>query len=486
MPASLPKTIPNFFGGGIQGRSSYVTSQERLNCYIDYHTSEIFKDRDKALAIYGFPGETLFTAFGGSFPVRGLYSLGNSLYAVIGGTFYQINNAGQVTQIGTLQTTLGKVAMQDNGNGNQLVLADGQAGYVWNTSTLTFSTISDINFPNTTLTLTFQDTYIIAVGPTPNTFALSAPGNALSWTPVLQGVAESGSGILKSVKSVNSNLMIMGDKYTEWWQDTGALNFPFQRIPGAASNWGIAAINSFQLFDNTAVYLARTPEGAVTVARVNGLVLEPISTPELDYLLNIYPTVADATSFTFRYGGHSFYQLNFPSAVPSASWVYDAKTHLWSSAQSGVVPARSNRELSATLINTTYVTDNALGNIYKLDSANYSENGATYIRELISRHVFVDDRTVVFNRLQIDMETGVGINLGQGSAPQLITSISKDGGHTWLPEIWIPLGALGVFKQRALLQRLGRGRDWTFKLRLSDPCAFIIVDATANVSVGLQ
>jgi len=479
--ADTLKSIPNFLGGGILGRSAYVTAQERLNCYIDMHREQENSDRDRPMAIYGTPGETLFTSFG-QFPCRGIYGLGNLLYVVNQGTLFSVNNAGTQTALGTLQTMNGRVFMQDNGLGNQLSIYDGKAGYIWNTNTLTFSTIVDGNFPNGTTTGAFQDTFMIAVNPTGQTFTLSQPGAAQTWTPVLAGVAESAAGQLLRVMSVNSQLVLLGTKYTEWWQDTGALNFPYQRIPGAASNWGLAAANSPQLFMDSLAYLARTPEGAVTVVWMNGFLLQQISTPELDWVINNYAITADATGVAYKFGGHSFYQLNFPSA--GQSWLYDGHTKKWSKVQSGVQPGRQNMDMVTNIFNQIMVADASVGNVYQLDANNFTENGGTIIREIVSRHVFDDFKQVQIDVLQIDMDTGIGLNMGQGSTPTLIVSISKDGGNNWQPEIWVPLGAIGVFTQRAILRRLGRGRDWTFKLRLSDPCKWAVTGSFAEIRVN--
>lgn len=481
--AAIPKTIPNFFGGGIAGRSSYLSAQERLNCYAEYKKDGTKRDRDERLAIFNTPGYKLFTSFG-SFANRGIYALGNLLYVVNRGTLYSVNAAGTQTALGSLNTISGRVALQDNGLGNQLVIADGTNGYIWNTQTTTFSTIVDANFPNGTNQLAFQDTYILATGPTPQTFALSQPGAAQTWSPALQGVAESGSGSLLTVKSVNSLIVLLGTNFVEFWQDTGALNFPYQRIPGAATNWGLAAVNTATLVNNSLSFLAVTPEGQVSAVQVNGFLLESFSTEELEAVWNSYAVTSDATAFGYRYGGHSFFQINFPTQ--NVSWLYDYQSKQWSNVQSGVTPARQNSDMAVSWQKKVYVADSTNGNVYQMDSNTFTENGNTIIRELISRHIFSDDRMITIDRLQIDMDTGIGLTSGQGSAPSLMVYISKDGGNTWGPQITVPLGAIGNFQTRAVLQRLGRGRDWTFKLRMSDPCKWAITNATAGIRVHMQ
>jgi hypothetical protein len=57
---------------------------------------------------------------------------------------------------------------------------------------------------------------------------------------------------------------------------------------------------------------------------------------------------------------------------------------------------------------------------------------------------------------------------------------SKDGGHTWSEEIWRDIGAMGQFKCRSLFLRLGRGRDWVFRLRVTDPVKTVFIGAWAE------
>ena len=45
----------------------------------------------------------------------------------------------------------------------------------------------------------------------------------------------------------------------------------------------------------------------------------PISIPDLDYLINNYSTVEDAQAFSYKIGGHSMYEITFPTA--GETWI---------------------------------------------------------------------------------------------------------------------------------------------------------------------
>lgn len=87
-------------------------------------------------------------------------------------------------------------------------------------------------------------------------------------------------------------------------------------------------------------------------------------------------------------------------------------------------------------------------------------------------------------RLQIDLETGVGLVDGQGEDPQIMLRWSDDGGHTWSNEHWRSAGRLGQYRRRAVWWQLGRSRDRIYEMVVSDPVAWHIVDAYLDVTPG--
>ena len=98
--------------------------------------------------------------------------------------------------------------------------------------------------------------------------------------------------------------------------------------------------------------------------------------------------------------------------------------------------------------------------------------------ELTTRHVF-DENYVTIARLIVDMETGVGLTpddngTNAGSNPQVMLKVSKDGGRTYAIERWASLGRIGQYLARVLFNRIGRGKDFVFKVRISDPVKRVV------------
>lgn len=451
------------FGIGQYGKSLNVTAQERLNCYIEVQPGD---DRSK-VAIYGTPGLTLFTSFGDT-PIRGEYPRGDFVYVVHRGTFYEINNAGVKTARGTIGTTSGRVYMADNGT--QLMLTDGVLGYIYNFNTLVFVQITDVDFPGAA-TVTWQDSYFIVNQPNSQRFYISAINDGLTWDALDFASAESNPDNIVAVASDNSNLYLFGAVSTEFWTNTGAADFPFARISGGATEWGCAAVNSIVKYDNSLAFLAKNRMGQVIVARMNGYLPQRISTPELEYIINNYSTVADATSFAYMLGGHPMLQISFPTG--GESWLYDGLSQCWSKLQSNGL-TRHRAEIGCNYINKILVTDYANGNMYRLDQLAFTDNGDPIAMELISRHIAQEDIRITIDSIQLDMETGIGLAVGQGANPQIMMSVSKDGGHTFGTEQWVTIGAIGNYKTRAIWRRQGQARDWTFKFRITDPIKRVI------------
>jgi hypothetical protein len=87
--------------------------------------------------------------------------------------------------------------------------------------------------------------------------------------------------------------------------------------------------------------------------------------------------------------------------------------------------------------------------------------------------------------LQLDCETGVGINLGQGDNPQAMLRWSDDGGHTWSNEHWSDMGRIGQYGRRVFWRRLGmtmKLRDRVYEVSGTDPVKIVIVGAELLLS----
>lgn len=455
----------SIFGLGIQSKSSNVTSQKRINLYLEIDAAG---DKTNVVA-YGTPGLTLFTDLGAS-PARCAHAVGDYFYTVNGDTLWRVDNAGVAVNKGTLLTSSGRVGVANNGS--QIMFVDGPNGYIYTISTGVFGRISDPDFPGADHVV-FNDGYFVFNNPNTGQFFITKSYDGLSIDALDYATAESSPDKLVRVLASHGELIMMGESTTEVWANRGGTDFPYIRNSGASMEWGLAARWSVAEFDNTLIWLARNPMGEVQVVRLNGYSPQRVSTFDIETIINGYNGLADATGFSYLLNGHPFYQLNFTSA--KASWLYDGASNCWSELKSGT--GRHRAEMVAHYLDRSFVCDYASGSIYKLDPDNYTDNGAAIVSELVTKHVFADLERYTISELVVDMEAGVGLTTGQGSDPQMMLQISKDGGHTWGAERWVSMGKIGEYTRRAKWNRLGQARNWTFRIRVSDPVKRVITGA---------
>jgi hypothetical protein len=450
------------FGAGLQAKSVNVSNQQRINFYADVQPVE---DKTR-IVFYGTAGLTLFCALGAS-PVRGMIQVGSLLYVVVRGTLYEINNAGTATSRGTIASTTGRVDMSYNGT--QILIVDGTQGHTYTLASTTLAAIADSDFPDDATTCTWQDGYSIVESG--SDFYISTLDDATGWTSTDLASAEANPDDITRVYAAFGQLVLFGPATIEFWANTGAADFPYSRVGGAVIETGLAAKWSVADVDGGVMFLGKNKQGGAQVYMMRGYQIQQVSTPDLEVIFGGYTTTSDATATSYRYAGHSFYQINFPTA--EKTWLFDATSGLWSELRYGT-DERHRVEIASNFLTRVVVSDYENGNLYELDPEVYSDNGADMISTLVSRHLSDRDYKTI-NELWLDMETGVGLSTGQGSDPQLMLRISKDGGHSWGNIIYVPIGAIGAYKARACVRRLGRSRDWVFEASISDPVKRVIM-----------
>jgi hypothetical protein len=109
-----------------------------------------------------------------------------------------------------------------------------------------------------------------------------------------------------------------------------------------------------------------------------------------------------------------------------------------------------------------YASDYGAGKLYLVDKTVYTDNGAAIGFEVDTRHFFKDYDRVTVDELSMDLETGVGLAVGQGVDPQVMVQVSRDGGRTFGAEIWHSLGAVGRIHDAHRARRCGTARDFVF------------------------
>jgi hypothetical protein len=104
---------------------------------------------------------------------------------------------------------------------------------------------------------------------------------------------------------------------------------------------------------------------------------------------------------------------------------------------------------------------------------------------MTSPPIHSDRKRLFISRFEADIEAGVGIATGQGSNPQWMLRISKDGGRTYTNrQIWRSAGAIGKNRTRLRWLKLGQARERVFELTTSDPVKRTFIAANGDGYVG--
>jgi hypothetical protein len=280
---------------------------------------------------------------------------------------------------------------------------------------------------------------------------------------------------------------LLGEMSSEVWIDSGAVPFPFTRIPGTSTQQGIAAQWSMSRMGNSFAYVSKNNRGEAMVVRMNGYFPERISTHAVETTL-VNQNVSDAVAWTYQLEGHEVYVVSFPSVGENGlTWAYDNTTglwHKWLYRNNSNQFERHRGNCCAFFNQQVLVGDYENGKIYQLSRSYYTDDGQPIRRIRRAPHIVSDLQRQYFHELQIQFQPGVGLSSGQGEDPQAMLRWSNDGGSTWSNEYWTSIGKQGKYQNRAIWRRLGWSRDKIFEVSISDPVKAVIVSANLKAEAG--
>jgi hypothetical protein len=447
-------------GPAYRSRSLNVQADRMINLYPEV-------TEKKVTALMPTPGLETWVDLGVASPIRGQFVAGGYLWAVCGSSLYRVTQSGVKTLIGSVAGS-GPVGMAENGQ--QLMIGAGDYGYIVTLSSSTLAAISDADFPGADWVTYMDGCFIVGRFGTPS-FYKSALYDGTSWDALDFASAEGMPDDVVIGLADHRELWLFGEQSTEPFTDTGAADFPYERINGAYMEHGIAAAYSAAKIDNSVFWLGADDKGQGMVWRAQGYAPQRISTHAIEYAINSYSVISDAIAYTYQADGHTFYVLTFPTA--NATWVYDAATQMWHE-RAYRNPTTGQQERHRGVNHTFFagyhvIGDHSNGKLYRLRNDISTDAGDAIRRERVVGLPGKDNERVSIPSLELLCETGIGLASGQGSDPQAMLQISKDGGHTWGPERWRSMGAIGEYGKRVIWNRNGEARRPVLRIAVTDP-----------------
>jgi hypothetical protein len=430
-------------------------SQRSVNLYMSRGEGV---GEDRSLVLASCPGAKVFLAM--SALIRGSYQSAGRWFVVSGDKLYEVWATGVSTERGTLLTSSGYVSMRA-GQG-QLVLVDGNNGYVLNLTTNAFARITDVDWLGSRW-VSELDGFYIFVRPDSDQFYVSAIDDGANIDALDFSTADAKPDKIVTQRVHKRELYLFGETSTEIWINSGGLDFPFTRYNSTPIDIGCvglrAAINTL----DSLMFVGRSDSGQGYVYELQGHQPVRISTEAVESALAQCEDISRVTMWTYHTVGAEFVGINAPG-MP-ITWVYDTSTRQWHErgqlvdGEWSAFPAEQVTHLDGV----HYAINEST--IYTLEGTNIA--GEPLTRERTMPHLVLPSLDPInYKALELACLTGSGGNI--------TLEISNDGGRTYGPPLQRSLGATGRYMQRTRWLGLGTAFDRVFRLRVTDDTDFTL------------
>lgn len=464
--------MPTFdlIAAACQSRSRFASAQALINLYPEVNS-------DQSITLYGTPGKTLWAAIGNG-PIRGGFVFGTTLYVASGATIYSVTDAGVSSSLGAIRSGFGRVYFASNGV--DVLLVDGMSGYRIVAGVL--SEIADVDFPGGVTWCDCIDGFYIVGGDGSQKFYKSGLLDGSAWDALDFASAEGDpDALLRGIVS-NREILLFGTRSLEFWTNTGAANFPFERAGNAFVEQGCLARDSVAKLDSGVFWLGRSAEGQGVVWRLNGYTPVRISTHAEEYEIAQWSDPSDAYAWSYVEEGHAFYVLS--SASGDVSLVYDVASGKWHQRRwrDGNNDLHRDRAFCYFFFAGRHlVGDHKNANVYQTCLNLCSDNGAAIPRIVIGQHI-KGARRRFYGEVEVMIESGVGLTSTPSASPQAVLSVSDDGGRTFHSARARGFGVAGDYKERLIWTRNGSAFSRTFKVEITDAVPVAITGARVEFS----
>lgn len=446
-------------------RSKKAAQTRLLNCYAIQSPPE----GRSPLTIQGMAGIKSFGTIAKA-PQRAGIQFQDALYTVAGDTFYRVNSAGAATRLGSVGAT-GRVDIAKNVS--QIAILIEPDLWVYESGTLTKVTDADFTSRGAKK-MAVLDNYGGFVEPDSGRFFICDLADFTVYDALDFATAEGAPDNLLSIESNSQQFVLFGETSIELWDNVGGSGFPFLRVPNGFVECGCGAADSTCTADNTVYWLDQDR----IFRRLEGITPRRISHDGCEQRWQDYARVDDAVAFSYVFDGHTFIVVRFPSA--GATWVYDINTQEWHERQS----YGHDHWRAAWVVkcyDKTLVGDTQTGNVGQIDANTYTEWSDVLYREATSGVTYAKQKWAFFDRLELDMEVGRGLETGQGSDPQVMLDISNNGGIDFRALPNRSLGTTGQYTKSIHWDGMGRSRERVHRIRVTDPVPFQINAARLDV-----
>lgn len=449
------QTIPiNVAGMADTSRARQYTRQTCINLY-----PEINQNARTPIAMMCWPGTVAFGTTSSTEADRGMHVFQGELYKVQGNSLYKIDLGGNYTTIGAVAGS-GRATFVDDGT--QMTFVTGGYVYNYNGTTLSQITDDDLQAPNAVAFLNNQWIYDGDDG----TFVVSNAADPTAIDGLNYASAEALGDELVRPYCFNQILYLMGTHSIESWYNSGTGSPPFDRIEGGLIQKGIAGVHCVTNTDQFVYFLGDDR----TVYQLTNYSVRAITTPSMAHEFESYATVSDCAFWSMKLEGHDFVVMDFPTE--NKTWCYSETADFWFQLSSGTSGGKHLATSYAYCYGRHLIGHQ--GNVYEWSLSAYDDLGDAQVKERIlppiqGALINAPGKRVVMTRFELVMQTGVGIETGQGSDPVVMFTLSPDGGETWGAEYNVAIGAGGRYQTRVEWYHIETFYAGVIRIRFTDP-----------------
>lgn len=404
----------------------------------------------------------------------------NTIAAVIGSGFYLLGINGTQSLVGTLNSSIGTVYMDEN-NSSEICIVDGSNIYLYNYASSTFTIVStDIVNP---IHVYFMDGYFIVTDANMNNWRLSNPNDGTSFPSDAQHTGEFQTEINKikachRVPGKGNLLYVFGDAITEPWYDLGLQLFPFQKNTFFNIDFGTANAATIASNDQYIIWLGQNKQSQPVIMYSEGSNSQSISTDGINKKLAQVNFPSNSYGFLIKQNGHTIYQLTFADPSDNFTLAYDFDTKKFYTITDTYM--NCHPITGVVLFQGTYYGISVKnGNLYKLSGNLFTYDGNEIPMIRIPGTTRLPDGSLfIVNTVNFLIEQGqpnsqIIINphefsLGQApiyGTPRVDLSVSYDGGNSFSSNEGIELNPNAVRQNKLEWQNKGACNEFTPQFR---------------------
>jgi hypothetical protein len=366
-------------------------------------------------------------------------------------------------------------------NGTVLIIANG-GRMVFTDGTTNTAYIGDVDAPTNVSHVVFWDQYIVANSIGSSTFWYSEVNDYTDWRALNFFTAESSPDNIDALIINRQELLLLGDRSGETWQNNGV--DPFRRVDSLHIDRGISAPSSLIRAFGTLYFLDHEWNVVKMVNRAPTSISKAI-----EKSIKAFSTVSDAVGDVLNADGRNFYVLTFPTE--NTTFVYDVALDRWykwgfwntytntydrwgvmgiTFAKSwGITIAGNQRSTGKILaLSPTYINDDGDVIRYKVTTGADSYGVPN---EKIGNHIL------------LRADRGIG-DVG-GSDPLLMTRF-RDNRRAWGVETRYSMGDPGDTDTELYIPAPGTFRNREWELTYTDEGPFVIASGSEFIEVLQQ